>query len=312
MKMEDGLKGIDGVTDSTISFATKKLKLTFDGEREAEIVAKGHELISSIEPEVVMKPVGKGSLKVTATHGSAEPTGFEKVKLAVAAAGFWQALLPFPDGVSNMLLVFAMWWRAEVVEHSLRNVMRGEVFDEFSMLVASLRRHRHRRVAGGCGGHGVLRRRRVFSGSGGGAVAAFDCGADGYPSGLGFADGGRRGSPSTSGAGEGGSGSRCSPGKILLDGGRRRKFFVDTSTLTGSLFPAGRRRGRSVVGLAESERESWFRCRRSFGSTVSRILALVEEAAEKKASSERFITRFARVYTPVVVFGACSSGWRFR
>ena len=47
------------------------------------------------------------------------------------------------------------------------------------------------------------------------------------------------------------------------------------------------------------------RTTRSFGeSTVSKIIRLVEEAGEHKSRSEVFITRFARVYTPVVVFAA--------
>ncbi len=39
-------------------------------------------------------------------------------------------------------------------------------------------------------------------------------------------------------------------------------------------------------------------------STVSRILELVENASDKKARTESFITRFARVYTPIVCFAA--------
>lgn len=39
-------------------------------------------------------------------------------------------------------------------------------------------------------------------------------------------------------------------------------------------------------------------------STVARILELVESASEKKAPTEKFITKFARYYTPAVVFAA--------
>lgn len=47
------------------------------------------------------------------------------------------------------------------------------------------------------------------------------------------------------------------------------------------------------------------RTTKSFGeSTVSKILSLVENASEHKSQSEAFITRFARIYTPVVVFAA--------
>ena len=47
------------------------------------------------------------------------------------------------------------------------------------------------------------------------------------------------------------------------------------------------------------------RTTKSFGeSTVSKIIRLVEHAGEHKSQSETFITRFARVYTPIVVFAA--------
>ena len=43
-------------------------------------------------------------------------------------------------------------------------------------------------------------------------------------------------------------------------------------------------------------------------STISRILELVENASSKKAPTEKFITKFCRYYTPIVVFSAVAVG----
>ena len=52
------------------------------------------------------------------------------------------------------------------------------------------------------------------------------------------------------------------------------------------------------------------RTTRCFGeSTVSKIISLVESADKNKSRSEAFITRFARIYTPIVVFMALALHW---
>lgn len=81
---------------------------------------------------------------------------------------------------------------------------------------------------------------------------------------------------------------------------------VNASALTGESVPVTCRVGDSIIsgsvnqnGLIEAKVTS------AFGeSTVSKILDLVENATAKKAKSENFITRFAKYYTPCVVFAA--------
>ena len=91
---------------------------------------------------------------------------------------------------------------------------------------------------------------------------------------------------------------------IIIEG----KSFADTSALTGESLP------REVSAQAQSEVLAGFvnqigllkiRVTKSYGeSAVSRILNLTEKASEVKAKSEKFIARFARVYTPIVCFAA--------
>ena len=78
---------------------------------------------------------------------------------------------------------------------------------------------------------------------------------------------------------------------------------LDTSALTGESLPVEVREGASILSgcinlnaliLAKVTKEY-------FDSTVNKVLDLVENAAAKKSTSERLITRFAKIYTPIVI-----------
>lgn len=81
---------------------------------------------------------------------------------------------------------------------------------------------------------------------------------------------------------------------------------LDTAALTGESIPRHVEVGSEVIsGCINMTGTLHIRTTKPFGeSTVSRILELVENASEKKAKTENFITRFARVYTPVVTISA--------
>ena len=81
---------------------------------------------------------------------------------------------------------------------------------------------------------------------------------------------------------------------------------LDTAALTGESIPRHVEAGAEVIsGCINMTGILHIRTTKPFGeSTVSRILELVENASEKKAKTENFITRFARVYTPAVTISA--------
>ncbi len=81
---------------------------------------------------------------------------------------------------------------------------------------------------------------------------------------------------------------------------------LNTVALTGESLPRDITEGDEVVsGCVNLSGVIKVRTTKSFGeSTVSKIIDLVENATESKSKSETFITRFARIYTPVVVFAA--------
>jgi len=89
---------------------------------------------------------------------------------------------------------------------------------------------------------------------------------------------------------------------VVVDG----DSFVDTSALTGESIPRHVSVGSEVLsGSINKQGVLEIRTTRHAGdSALSRILELVENATENKTKSEQFVTRFARVYTPIVVYSA--------
>ena len=81
---------------------------------------------------------------------------------------------------------------------------------------------------------------------------------------------------------------------------------MDTSALTGESMPREIEPGMDVIsGCINQTGILTIRTTKEFGeSTVAKILDLVENASDKKGKTENFITRFARYYTPIVVFAA--------
>ena len=93
---------------------------------------------------------------------------------------------------------------------------------------------------------------------------------------------------------------------------------LNTVVLTGESLPRDVTVGDEVIsGCVNLSGVLRVRTTKAFGeSTVSKIISLVENAGERKSQSETFITRFARIYTPVVVFMAIAlalvPGWLYR
>ena len=89
---------------------------------------------------------------------------------------------------------------------------------------------------------------------------------------------------------------------VILEG----STAVDTKALTGESVPRELAPGDEILsGCVNLTGAVKVRSIKAFGeSTVSRIIEMVENAGERKSHSEAFITRFARIYTPIVVFSA--------
>ncbi len=98
------------------------------------------------------------------------------------------------------------------------------------------------------------------------------------------------------------AGERVPLDGVVLSG----ESFVDTSALTGESVPRRISAGDELYsGSVNGEGTLRVRTTKAYeDSTVAKILDLVENASEKKARLEKFITRFARIYTPAVTIAA--------
>ena len=87
---------------------------------------------------------------------------------------------------------------------------------------------------------------------------------------------------------------------VILEG----KSALDTAALTGESMPRDVSEGMEVVsGSINLSGLLKIQTTKEFGeSTATKVLELIEDASSRKSKSENFITRFARVYTPIVVF----------
>lgn len=95
--------------------------------------------------------------------------------------------------------------------------------------------------------------------------------------------------------------------KVPLDGEvLSGKSQVDTSTLTGESVPRNVEEGQTVLaGMINQSGVLTIKVAKLFGeSSVAKILNLVENATANKAKTEKFITKFAKIYTPIVVIMA--------
>ena len=95
--------------------------------------------------------------------------------------------------------------------------------------------------------------------------------------------------------------------RVPLDGTvMKGNSFIDTRALTGESVPREVIQGDTVLsGTINTSGVIEVQVTKNFGeATVSKILELVENSGSKKAQSEKFITKFARFYTPIVVYAA--------
>lgn len=88
-------------------------------------------------------------------------------------------------------------------------------------------------------------------------------------------------------------------GKMLSD-----SSYFNTDALTGESTPRTIRKGETILaGMVNLENVIEIKVTAAYeNSTLSKVLKLVEQASGRKAKTQRFITRFAKIYTPIVVF----------
>jgi len=309
-KLERELRKIEGLSEVSVNFNTKSIAM--DPRYEGAVV----ETLKSVEPDVELVPEGWDK-KEESKAMTGEQTkrliyifvSAAFLLLGITAGPRLQGRLEFVRYVIFFVAYIAVGWK--VVYAALRNIARGEVFDEnFLMTVATAGAIAIRELPEAVGvmlfysvgeyfqALAVDRSRRSIE-------ALMDIRPD-YAN-LKLDGGIERVAPQKVNIDQI---IVIRPGeKIPLDGKViSGTSFMDTSALTGESVPRKVEPGEKVLsGMVNTQGLLEVKVEKTFGeSSVSKILDLVQNAASKKARTEQFITKFARYYTPAVVFSAAA------
>ncbi len=305
MKMEDAAKKVKGVTFVSVNFLSMKLTLEAEDRAFSTVLRQVQKACKEVEPDVKFH---ENKYKMTSNEKS------EIVRIAVSvllflAANLLEVFEVFKEGSLLLLIAFLpSYFLAgfDVIRKAFLGLFHGKVFDEnFLMTLATFGA-----FAIGEGGEGVM-------------VMLLYCIGEFFqelavsksrqnisqlmnirPDSANLIDNGqeRRVQPEDVSVG---SLIRIKPGeKIPLDGVVvEGSSFLDTAALTGESVPLKVGAGDQITsGCVNMNGLLTVKTEKSFGeSSVSKILSLIEDSGDGKSHAERFISRFARYYTPVVV-----------
>lgn len=303
-KIEARIGALEGVEAATVTFATKQLKVT--AVQPDALLEEMQAICAAIEPDVRIS-LRQG--RVQAEKGDHATSRHALAQIGIGAAlfavgQFWPGL---PAQVASLLFVAAyvlLGWR--IVLTAAKNMAKGHVFDEnFLMSVATLGAFAIGEYPEAVGVMLFFRvgsyfEARAVEKSRGQIMEAVDL----RPETVQLV---REGAVETVDAAQVAVGDTVlvRPGdRIPLDGvvmeGESR---IDTSPVTGEPVPVKAAQGDAVLsGCVNVSGALRIRVEKVLAeSMVTRILDSVENAAASKPKIDRFITRFARVYTPVVV-----------
>ncbi|TLG72970.1 heavy metal translocating P-type ATPase [Culicoidibacter larvae] len=305
-KIENQGQKIDGIDDLKVNFVNQKMTVVFNDDADTtKTIGALEKLIHKLEPDVVVS-----AMKTKKDEVTAEKNEHLKSIIQLIVGGLLFAVpmifeLPFAVELT-MYIISYLVVGGEVVLRAGKNILRGQVFDEnFLMTIATL-------GAFAIGEYpeavavmlfyqvGELFQDMAVANSRKSITALMDIRPDFAHVKVG--DDYQTVAPDTIAIG---NIIRVLPGeKVPLDGVvLSGHSALDTSALTGESLPRSVKPGDDVIsgcinknGVLEVEVSKVFA-----ESTVSKILDLVQNASDKKAPTENFITKFARYYTPAVV-----------
>lgn len=309
-KMERALSLTQGIGETSINYAMKTIFLP------PAMKDKAQEIMENIEPGVKLVPVE--DRKVRASVETHEDEGKEARKrltsIFIAGVLFVVGLIFSPSWHNSSLevleyLVYLLAYvlvGREVLEKALRNILRGAVFDEnFLMALATIGALAIHQLPEAVGvmlfySVGEYFEDRAVNRSRHSIQALLNIRPD-YANLVNQLDV-KKVDPEEVGVGQL---ILVRPGeKVPLDGEIvHGQSFVDTAALTGESVPRKVEvRDTVLAGMINTTGVLTVRVLREFAdSSVQKILDLVENASTRKAKTEKFITTFARYYTPAVV-----------
>lgn len=325
-KIETQINQLEGVNVASVNFVTKTLAVEIEDIMKIDsIINDAKSIVKRIEPHVTVEEKTKEHKKNNShnhdhSHGHDHHHGHshgnsdnkkELIKLGIGAVLFFIAIAFKFSTTVEFTLYFTSYILVggEVLLRAGRNILRGQVFDEnFLMAIATIGAFAIGEFPEGVAvmlfyqigeffqGLAVNRSRKSIA-------ALMDIRPD-YAN-LKIGNEEKKVSPEEVSVGDY---IIVKPGeKVPLDGVViEGTSMVDTSALTGESVPREVEAESTVLGgFINKNGLLIVKVTKEFGeSTVSKILELVENASSKKAPTENFITKFARYYTPLVVFAA--------
>lgn len=316
-KMEEAASQVPGVEELRINFLTKTMSLTASEDHFEQVAQNVMAACQRVEPECRVCEVKQDTAAHHDhghAHGHDHEEGEEHHSLALIGVGavLFVAGLLLPEGLWRWAALIAAYVVAggEVLLRAAKNILRGQVFDEnFLMAVASLGAMLMGETTEAVAVMlfyqiGEWFQDRAVDKSRASIAQLMDIRPDHANHVL--ADGSVEVVPPQSlKAGDillVKPGERIPLDGIILEG----TSTLNTSALTGESIPRDVAEGDTVLsGCVNQTGVLRLRATGAYeSSTVARILRLVEDSGEHKASTERFITRFARWYTPAVCLAA--------
>lgn len=316
-KIENAVRKLEGVRSANLDFVAQRLTVTASNKhRLPELLREAEEIILRTEPDAVIRRgwnIDGGKDKNTEETVVIKEKK-EQLSRAALITGFILfavgIIFTFPQKIELMLFLSSLLLSGgKVFLRSAKNITKGRVFDEnFLMSIATVGAFALGDYPEGAAVMlfyrvGELLQEIAVSRSRKSITELMNIRPD-YAN-LRSGDEIVRVSPDEVSVGDI---IIVRPGeKIPLDGivieGRSA---LDTSALTGESLPRDAEPGDEVLsGSVNKSGLLSVAVKKEFNeSTVSKILDLVENAGSKKAPTENFITKFARYYTPAVVFSA--------
>ncbi|GAB6138660.1 heavy metal translocating P-type ATPase [Halanaerobaculum tunisiense] len=311
-QMERKINQLEGVTEADLNFVNQKLVIeVVDTQNRSQVVASAKEIIHNIESDVVVKENSSDDQQNDEFSDVNDDLIPKWLRLGSGALFFLVALL-FNFSFGTELVLYSIAYiivGGQVLAKSARNILQGKVFDEnFLMTIATLGAFAIQEFPEGVAVMlfyevGELFQEIAVNRSRRSIESLLDIRPD-------YANLKQEGEVQQVAPEEVQIGDEIvvKPGeKVPLDGEViAGESMVDTSALTGESVPRSITAGEEILsGFINQEGLLTIKVTSEFGeSTVNKILDLVENAASEKAPTENFITKFARYYTPVVVFGA--------
>ena len=310
---------VEGVESTNLDFITKKLKLEIaEKSDKKEIINKIKSIINRLEPDVVVRDSSIES-KITDDKDLEESKRkeyFNIWRIIISGILFLSAYIFKLEASSRFLIFLASYIIIgyKVIIIAFKNILAGVPFDEnFLMTVATVGAFIIGEYPEGVAvmlfyNIGELFQDKAVNHSRNSIKALMDIRPD--SANLVLKDESIKVvSPLEVHIGDY---VLIKPGeKVPLDGlVVEGESTIDTSNITGESVPRKIKVGEDIIsGVVNNHGLLKVKVSKEFGeSTISKILDLVENASSKKAKTENFITKFAKYYTPIVVFIALAIG----